>query len=513
MMLPFRMNVRDRRRAAVTLFLAAAMLLCVVFGAAAETGKSGAELYRQALALEEEKEYTKAHELFTQALPLLLESGEAELADDCAMRAERAMIFLITYPYTKDELIDLMRKTYPHADDGEIALWTAPENVEHTFYDGEEHYFESAVDNLVYRDLELMRLNGAVMKTYDDLAQKVLQLAEKKPENAWTQYHSPAVYRGTHTLRIPRGELPSQGTYRLWIPIPINTGSQTNVVVESVAPQEWVKQPPSFDQDIGLIYMEIPMEEVEEDLLIQAVFSYTRYKQSFQVDPENVGEYDRESALYQLYTRSYGNTEITPDIRAMAEKIAGGEGNPYLAARRLYDYIVHNVTYALMPHAVLRPRSDMSESVYVHTHQRGDCGAQSMYFTAMCRALGIPARTTGGWQLFSGNFNSHFWAEFYLPNYGWVPVDTSFGQLALYPKDLADEQRQAFIDFCFASQDSMRCVIQKDTDLPLVPAARGYVLLPMVVQLPAAENTIPTGDLSPAFMDHWVIDCEKISGD
>ncbi len=513
MMLPFRMNAGGGRRAAVTLFLAAAMLLCVVFGAAAEAGKSGAELYRQALALEEAKEYTKAHELFTQALPLLQKEGEAALAEDCAMRAERALIFQITYPYTLEELKALMLQTYPQAGEEEIALWTAPDQVEHTFYDGEEHYFESAVANLVYRDLALMRLNEATMKSYDELAQKVLQLAEKKPENAWTQYHSPAVYRGTHTLRIPRGELPSGGTYRLWIPIPINTGSQANVVVESVIPAEWVKQPPSFDQDIGLIYMEIPMEEVKEDLLIQAVFSYTRYEQRFQVDPDNVGEYDRGSALYQLYTRSYGNTEITPDIRTMAEKIAGDEGNPYLAARRIYDYVVHNVTYALMPHAVLWPRSDMSESVYVHTHQRGDCGAQSMYFTAMCRALGIPARTTGGWQLFSGNFSSHFWAEFYLPNYGWVPVDTSFGQLAFYPEGLTDKQRQVFIDYCFAGLDSMRCVVQKDTDVPLIPASKGYVLLPLAIQMPVAENTIPTGDLSPAFMDHWVQESEKLSGD
>ncbi len=506
-------NPGGRRRAVMAMILAAVMVFCLVFAAAAEKGADGAALYSQALAMEEAKEYTKAHELFTQALPLLLEDGEADLAENCALRAERAMMFLLTYPYTLEELKALMNKTYPQAGEEEITLWTAPDKAEHAFFDGEERYFQSAVDNLVFRDLELMRLNEATMKSYDELAQKVLQLAEKKPENSWTQYHSPAVYRGTHTLRIPRAKLPSGGTYRLWIPIPINTGSQTNVVVESVTPAEWVKQPPSIDQDIGLIYMEIPMEEVKEDLLIQAVFSYTRYEQRFQVDPNNVGDYDRESEMYRLYTRSYGNTAVTPEIRAMAEKIAGDERNPYLAARRIYDYIVRNVTYALMPHAVFWPRTDRSESVYVHENQRGDCGAQSMYFTAMCRALGIPARTTGGWQLFSGNFSSHFWAEFYLPNYGWVPVDTSFGQLAFYPEDLTEEQRQTFIDYCFAGLDSMRCVVQKDTDVPLIPAAKGYVLLPMAIQMPAAENTVPTGDLSPAFMDHWVLESEKISGD
>lgn len=505
-------NASGRRREAIAIILAAAMVFCLVFTTAAEKVTDGAEVYRQALEMEEAKEYTKAHDLFMQALPLLQEGGEAAMAEDCAMRAERTMMFMLTYPYTLDELKALMLKTYPQAGEEEIALWTAPDKVEHAFFDGEERYFEGAVNNLAFRDLDLMHLNGAVMKTYDELAQNVLRLAENRPENIWTQYHSPAVYRGTHTLNILREELPLRGTYRLWIPIPINTGSQTNVAVESVIPAEWVKQPPSIDQDIGLIYMEIPMEELKEDLLIQAVFSYTRYEQRFQVDPGNVGEYDRESEMYKLYTRSYGNTAVTPEIRAMAERIAGDEKNPYLAARSIYDYIVHNVTYALMPHTVLWPRTDRPESVYVHENQRGDCGAQSMYFTAMCRALGIPARTTGGWQLFSGNFSSHFWAEFYLPNYGWIPVDTSFGQLAFYPENLTEEQRQTYIDYCFASLDSMRCVVQKDTDVPLIPNARGYVLLPMAIQLPAAENTIPTGDLSPAFIDNWVLTSEKISG-
>ncbi len=45
----------------------------------------------------------------------------------------------------------------------------------------------------------------------------------------------------------------------------------------------------------------------------------------------------KDSALYQKYTRSYGNTEITADIRQMAESIVGDETNPYLAARKLYD--------------------------------------------------------------------------------------------------------------------------------------------------------------------------------
>ena len=349
-------------------------------------------------------------------------------------------------------------------------------------------------------------------QAYYDLVLKINQIAQEKPVYSWMQYQKPATYRGTHTVSIQRDKLPDVGTYRIWLPLPINNGPQTQVTIESVTPDKWVKQPPSIDQDIGLLYMEVPMEELAEDLLIQIKFTFTHYEQRFSVNPDNVGEYDKDSALYQKYTQSYGNTEITSDIRKMAENIVGDETNPYFAARKIYDYIVNNVTYCYMPHFVLWPRTSQTEADYVHKNQRGDCGAQSLYFSAMCRAQGIPARTTGGWQLFKDEFSGHFWAEFYLPNYGWIPVDTSCAQLANYPKDLTAQQRQTFIDYYFGNQDSMRCVVQKDTDEPLIPQSHGMILLPMAVQVPAVEYSIPTGEIpDEVFLEHWTMQCEKIS--
>ena len=239
--------------AAAVLIIITAMFVSFAFGASADTTGRGESLYRQALAMEAKMEFTKAYELYTQALPLLREEGRDDLADDCAMRAQRAMVFPITYPYTLDELKGLIREAYPLAGAEEIALWTSPPEVEHAFLDGEEHYFESAVSNIAFRHLDLMRADEAKLKTYDGLAQMVIRLAVNKAENSFTPYHTPAVYRGTHTLSIPRDELPKQGTYRLWLPIPINTGAQTDVRVERITPEKWVKLPPSFDQDIGLI--------------------------------------------------------------------------------------------------------------------------------------------------------------------------------------------------------------------------------------------------------------------
>ena len=148
-------------------------------------------------------------------------------------------------------------------------------------------------------------------------------------------------------------------------------------------------------------------------------------------------------------------------------------------------YVLDKVKYSYMPHLTLWPRG-VPESVYVHTRKYGDCGAQSMYFSALCRAVGVPARTTGGFQTFTGKPAGHFWAEFYLPDYGWIPVDPTAATLVDYLEDVSPVDKEAFHAFFFGSQDDLRLVVQKDTDLPLIPRADMRVAIPLAIQMPAA---------------------------
>lgn len=91
-----------------------------------------------------------------------------------------------------------------------------------------------------------------------------------------------------------------------------------------------------------------------------------------------------------------------------------------------------------------------------------------------------------------------------------VPM-TSCAQTAFYPKELPAQEREAFIDFYFGNQDSKRCVVQVDTDMPLIPPAQGMILLPAAIQMPVIEYSIPSVEFPiNTFFEYITMECEKI---
>jgi hypothetical protein len=48
----------------------------------------------------------------------------------------------------------------------------------------------------------------------------------------------------------------------------------------------------------------------------------------------------------------------------------------------------------------------------------GSCGGLSTVLLSLLRCKNVPARHVIAW--------SHAWGEFYLENYGWIPVDPTF---------------------------------------------------------------------------------------
>lgn len=417
--------------------------------------------------------------------------------------ARRRQIIENLFPHSQKEAGEMLAKEFPAVPEKEREEWLKGQNIANALIDGRKRFFVEFIKNIKFRNIPLFQKDAAAMARYRKMYRLIRpSIYEKVRTPEWQTYTNPHTFTGIWRLDIPREKLPETGVFKLWIPLPILTGPQTEVRILSIRPEKYVRSSPTIDDEIGLVYLEVPLEELKGNLKTEVRFSFKRYEQRFRIDPASVGEYDKESDLYRKYTRSYGNTRITPGIRRLAKKIVGDEKNPYLAARRIYDYVVENVKYSFMPHDALWPRGE-PESVFVHKHGWGDCGAQSLYFSALCRAVGIPARTTGGFQLIRHEWGDHFWAEFYVPNHGWVPVDTSVAQLPYYLPELTEKQKKDYIDFFFANLDNTRCVIQRDIDVPLIPPAESLVYLEMAIQTPAVICDTMTGIPWVVVYEHW----------
>lgn len=119
---------------------------------------------------------------------------------------------------------------------------------------------------------------------------------------------------------------------------------------------------------------------------------------------------------------------------------------PYDAARAIYLGTVRTMSYTSRVTPPSAARSLRSRS--------GDCGPFSSVFVAACRRAGIPARTVVGFT--EGTNRWHVWAEFWLPEAGWIPVDPAYadglrplGDLPVYFGVIPDLNRRVATGFGF----------------------------------------------------------------
>lgn len=117
--------------------------------------------------------------------------------------------------------------------------------------------------------------------------------------------------------------------------------------------------------------------------------------------------------LASLYLRdSPGIQTRAPEVRDLADRVAGRMAHPWDVAQAYYTWVWENI----------RPQIGRYTSVIEAIDNRvGDCEERAAVFTALCRASGIAARLV--W------VPNHNWAEFFLTDESgqghWIPAHTA----------------------------------------------------------------------------------------
>jgi hypothetical protein len=245
---------------------------------------------------------------------------------------------------------------------------------------------------------------------------------------------------------------------RVYAPRPVEWDAQENVLVDEVSP------PPSDEgadptHGNGMYHWHMWGQPLSgQTISFNVRFDFTAYEIITSIDPDDVQPYDDNESLYALYTQAEPFIEATdPQIVELASQVAEGETNPYLLARRFYDYIAVTDTleYNLL-------RTDGWGAKALLTTGEGECGDFAALFCALCRAAGIPARPVAGHWAVSGE-QAHIWAEFYVEPFGWIPVDPTIGHV--------DSGWRR--DYYFGAMDNQRVIFNKGFSIYLDPPTPG----------------------------------------
>jgi transglutaminase-like putative cysteine protease len=244
---------------------------------------------------------------------------------------------------------------------------------------------------------------------------------------------------------------------------PIDWDGQQDVQIESVSPTP-AKQGNDPVHGNGVYFWEIRNRPgIGDSLAFSFQFTYTAYEITAHINPDDIQPYQMNSGQYGLYTKSENFIEANdPHIMQLADQIAGEEKNPYLIARKVYEYVIRTARYELVGKGLLGAKALLGNGY-------GECGDYSALLIALLRAEGIPARPVVGYWAISGLEQTHVWAEFYLEDVGWVPVDPTIGQQS--------PSKEAYY---FGGMDNQRVILHKGFNIAMDPPAPENFIAPLL---------------------------------
>ena len=366
------------------------------------------------------------------------------------------------FPYTLDKGFEELRRLIPNLERGEMAALLERGCLDHAVIDGEVRLLRRFVPNALWlcselkgrrrrgRD-ELSRIARLALK---DRAQRVLEAAKQVGGG----YVLPLRYRVRAAVSVKPGAVPEGETARVWIPLPRVSGLHPEVRVLRAEPRP--KRVAPEDHPQRTVYFEV--EAGREGARCEIEYEFVARGFHAEVDPREA-RVDEGSEVYELYTAERPpHIAFTPYLRELAQRIVGGERNPYLKARRIWDWITGNVRYTYARDYALY--NCISE--YVAKEKRGDCGMQAILFITLCRIAGVPARWESGWYMNPVGCGMHDWAQFYVEPYGWLYADPSFGG-----RRHGEEWRT---EFYFGSTEGYRLAANIEISAPFDPPKRHF---------------------------------------
>jgi hypothetical protein len=413
---------------------------------------------------------TGASVLWTSADPLiasardLVERGELRKAEAvlAQAKADEALetIARIRYDYALDEsqILEKLRRAVRDVSIGDLRAWTQSSQIQFREIDGQTRYFRREPANLfrfcpdaISRRIQPPTKSGG-FKLQEHLSQIVAESGGESP------YVAPVRHRIKFAITV----LPKVRGYhaganiQAWLPYPQEYGQrQTDVQLISTSGSK--PQIAANGSIHRTLYFQQRIEDPTKPTRFEAIYEFTSRAEHRQLDDSKVQPLPADFPKHYLAERP-PHIRFSPELKDLVARIVGDESNPLAKARKLFHWIDAKIRYHAEDEYCIIP--SFCEAAL--KRRRGDCGIQATLFITMCRAAGVPARWQSGWQTKpSGTHDMHDWAEIYIPPWGWLPCDPSYG--------LQKSDNPAVREFYIGHQDSYRMIVNLDYGGPLTP--------------------------------------------
>ena len=179
---------------------------------------------------------------------------------------------------------------------------------------------------------------------------------------------------------------------RAWLTMPQKDPNQavTDFKIDSPVPTRIATD----SEGNRLVYVEA--ESPPREMRVIETFHLTRREEKSGVDASKTRPItDEERTKYARYLAPNTNVIINDEIRKLSAEITGGEQNPVLAARKLYDWTLQNVDYWVKYPDKLEA-SGIGSTEYCLRSRTGNCTDFHSLWASLARAGGIPTQIVYG---------------------------------------------------------------------------------------------------------------------
>ena len=302
-------------------------------------------------------------------------------------------------------------------------------------------------DGAISGNMEVRTARGKSTPTYFEVANRPGTKTYRDKRN----------YTIRQTVNVKILEAVSPNTLYLWVPRPEASSAQRDIELLSASTE------PFISNHRGISLFKLDNMAANSEAQINLAWRIEVYSVETSVRYQSVRQ--ENSQISDAYTHSTPQLPSDdPRITRQVATILGNERNPYLRAQKIYDWMLGQFIFHQE-----QAEGDIFEAL---ENRQTDPYTAALLYCTLLRAAGIPSLPVSG-VLISRDRQTmnHWWAEFWINGFGWVPVDVVMGAEAVPPQFGSHPDRASYY---FGNIDSFRIAFSRGfTSLsPMDPRGR-----------------------------------------